>query len=173
FVQGDPTVRGPRRRALPACSVVAVGSARPASGAGPGSSRRQQAQRLTQENSAIASRSRAAVLTLYRLDSRLTEAQGRLAAVRAQAAAVDRQAAETRRELRIARGVLATSQADLAARLRALYEQGDSDPLASVLGAKTLHDALTAMQTANAAAATDRAVVARARASRDRYVALR
>ena len=170
---GDPTVRRPRRLALAACSVVALGIALPASGAGPASSLRQQAQRLTQENSANASHSRAAVLMLYALDSRLTEAQGRLAAVRAQAAAVDRQAAETRRELRIARGVLAASQADLAARLRALYEQGDSDPLAIVLGAKTLDDALTAMQTANAAAATDRAIVARARASRDRYVALR
>jgi peptidoglycan DL-endopeptidase CwlO len=152
---------------------VALGIALPASGAGPSSSLRQQAQRLTQENSAIASHSRAAVLMLYSLDSRLTEAQGRLASVRAQAAAVDRQAAETRRELRIARGILRASQADLAARLRALYQQGDSDPLAVVLGAKTLDDALTAMQTANAAAATDRAIVARARASRDRYVALR
>jgi 3D (Asp-Asp-Asp) domain-containing protein/septal ring factor EnvC (AmiA/AmiB activator) len=170
---GDPTVRRPRRLALAACSVAALGIALPASGAGPASSLRQQAQRLTQDNTAIASHSRAAVLMLYSLDSRLTEAQGRLAAVRAQAAAVDRQAAETRRELRIAKGVLATSQADLAARLRALYEQGDSDPLAVVLGAKTLDDALTAMQTANAAAATDRAIVARARASRNRYVALR
>jgi 3D (Asp-Asp-Asp) domain-containing protein len=169
---GDPTVRRPRRLALAACSVVALGIALPASGAGPSSSLRQQAQRLTQENSAIASHSRAAVLMLYSLDSRLTEAQGRLASVRAQAAAVDRQAAETRRELRIARGVLTASQADLAARLRALYQQGDSDPLAIVLGAKTLDDALTAMQTANAAAATDRAIVARARASRDRYVVL-
>jgi peptidoglycan DL-endopeptidase CwlO len=170
---GDPKVRRPRRLALAACSVVALGIALPASGAGPSSSLRQQAQRLTQENSAIASHSRAAVLMLYSLDSRLTEAQGRLASVRAQAAAVDRQAAETRRELRIARGVLTASQADLAARLRALYQQGDSDPLAVVLGAKTLDDALTAMQTANAAAATDRAIVARARASRDRYVVLR
>ena len=104
-------MRRPRRLALAACSVVALGIALPASGAGPASSLRQQAQRLTQENSANASHSRAAVLMLYALDSRLTEAQGRLAAVRAQAAAVDRQAAETRRELRIARGVLAASQA--------------------------------------------------------------
>jgi 3D (Asp-Asp-Asp) domain-containing protein len=128
---------------------------------------------LTQENSAIVSHSRAAVLTLYSLDSRLTQAQGRLATLRTQAEGVDRQAAETRRELRIARHLLASSQAALAARLRALYEQGDSDPLAIVLGAKTLDDALTALQTANAAAANDRAIVARARESRDRYVALR
>ena len=153
--------------------MVALGIALPASGAGPASSLRQQAQQLTQENSAIASHSRAAVLTLYALDSRLTQAQGRLAAVRAQAAAVDRQAAETRRELGIARHLLTASQAHLATRLRALYEQGDSDPLAIVLGANTLDDALTALQTANAAAANDRVIVARARASRDRYVALR
>jgi 3D (Asp-Asp-Asp) domain-containing protein len=170
---GDPTVRRPGRLALAACSIVALGIALPASGAGPASSLRQQAQHLTQENNAIASHSRAAVLTLYGLDSRLTQAQGRLTAVRAQAAAVDRQAAETRRELGIAKHVLAVSQANLAARLRALYEQGDSDPLSIVLGAKTLDDALTAMQTANAAAANDRVIVARARASRDRYVALR
>jgi len=153
--------------------MVALGIALPASGAGPASSLRQQAQQLTQENGSIASHSRAAVLTLYALDSRLTQAQGRLAAVRAQAAAVDRQAAETRRELGIARHLLTASQAHLATRLRALYEQGDSDPLAIVLGANTLDDALTALQTANAAAANDRVIVARARASRDRYVALR
>ena len=153
--------------------MVALGIALPASGAGPASSLRQQAQRLTQENGAIASHSRAAVLTLYSLDSRLTEAQGRLASLRAQAEAVDRQATETRRELRIARHLLTVSQAHLADRLRALYEQGDSDPLAIVLGAKTLDDALTALQTANAAAATDRAVVARAQASRNHFVALR
>jgi len=153
--------------------MVALGIALPASGAGPASSLRQQAQRLTQENGAIASHSRAAVLTLYSLDSRLTQAQGRLAALRAQAEAVDRQATETRRELRIARHLLTVSQAHLADRLRALYEQGDSDPLAIVLGAKTLDDALTALQTANAAAATDRAVVARAQASRNHFVALR
>jgi 3D (Asp-Asp-Asp) domain-containing protein len=153
--------------------MVALGIALPASGAGPASSLREQAQHLTQENSAIASHSRAAVLTLYSLDSRLTQAQGRLAALRTQAEAVDRQAAETRRELGIARHLLAASQAGLAERLRALYEQGDTDPLAIVLGAKTLDDALTALQTANASAANDRAIVARARESRDRYIALR
>src|SRR2546423_3809399 len=134
---GDPTVRRPRRLALAACSVVALGIALPASGAGPASSLRQQAQRLTQENSAIASHSRAAVLMLYSLDSRLTEAQGRLASVRSQAAAVDRQAAETRREPRIARGVLTTSHADPAAPPPALYQQSEFAPPSIVLGPET------------------------------------
>jgi 3D (Asp-Asp-Asp) domain-containing protein/peptidoglycan hydrolase CwlO-like protein len=155
-----------------ACSLAALGIALPASGAGSPSSLRQQAEELTQENGAIAARSRAAVLTLYALDSRLSRTQARLASLRAQAAAVDRQAAETRRELRISRHIFAAAQANLAARLRALYEQGDSDPLAVVLGAKTLDEALTALETAKTAAETDRAVVERARASRDRYLVL-
>jgi 3D (Asp-Asp-Asp) domain-containing protein len=96
-----------------------------------------------------------------------------LATLRAQAAAVERQRAETHRELAIAKHMFAVSQTNLATRLRALYEQGDSDPLAIVLGAKTLDDALTGIQTANAAAATDKAIVARARASRDRFIAVR
>src|SRR5436305_12570640 len=96
---GDPTVRRPRRLALAACSVVALGIALPASGAGPASSLRQQAQRLTQENSAIASHSRAAVLMLYSLDSRLTEAKPRPAPVPSQAAAAEQQAAEAPRAL--------------------------------------------------------------------------
>jgi 3D (Asp-Asp-Asp) domain-containing protein len=145
----------------------------PASGAGSGSSPRQQAQQLTQQNSAIASRSRAAVLTLYGLDSRLTRAQAELESLRSQAAAIDRQAVEARRELKIAKGIFSVSQRNLANRLRSVYEQsGDSDPLSIVLGAKTLDDALTGLETEKAAAQTDRAVVAQARSSRDRYVGL-
>jgi len=140
-VPADPTSRRARLLALAACSLAAVGIVLPASGAGSGSSLRQQAQRLAQENGAIASRSRSAVLTLYGLDSRLTRAQAELASLRSQAAAIDRQAAVTRRELAIAKRVFAASQRNLADRLRSVYEQGDSDPLAIILGAKTLDDA--------------------------------
>ncbi len=168
----DPITRRARLLALAACSLATVAVVLPASGAGSGSSLRQQAQRLTQQNNAIASRSRAAVLTLYALDSRLARTQAQLASLRSQAAAVDRQAAETRRELAAARRMFSVSQRNLANRLRSVYEQGDSDPLAIVLGAKTLDDALSGLETEKAAAETDRAVVAQARRSRDRYVGL-
>ncbi len=168
----DPITRRARPLAFVLCSLAAVGIALPASSAGSGSSLRQQAQGLTQQNSAIASRSRAAVLTLYALDSRLTRTQAQLASLRSQAAAIDRQAAETRRELAVAKQIFSVSQRNLAARLRSVYEQGDSDPLAIVLGAKTLDDALTGLETERAAAETDRAIVARARMSRDRYIGL-
>ena len=168
----DRITRRARGLALAACSLAAAGIVIPASGAGSGSSLRQQAQQLTQQNSSIASRSRAAVLTLYALDSRLARAQAQLASLRSQSAAIERQAAETRRELAIAKKVFSVSQRNLAARLRSVYEQGDSDPLAIVLGAKTLDDALTGLETEKAAAETDRAIVAVARKSRDRYVGL-
>jgi 3D (Asp-Asp-Asp) domain-containing protein len=171
-VPADPITRRARLLALAACSLAAVGIVLPASGAGSGSSLRQQAQKLSQENSAIASRSRAAVLTLYGLDSRLTRTQAQLASLRSQASTIDRQAAQTRRELAVAKQIFSVSQRNLAARLRSVYEQGDSDPLAIVLGAKTLDDALTGLETERAAAETDRAIVARARRSRDRYVGL-
>jgi peptidoglycan DL-endopeptidase CwlO len=171
-VPADPTTRRARLIVLGACSLAAAGIVLPASGAGSGSSLRQRAEQLTQENNAIASRSRAAVLTLYSLDSQLARAQAQLASLRAQARAIDREAAETRRELAIAKQVFATSQRSLAARLRSIYEQGDTDPLAIVLGAKTLDDALSAIETARASAATDRAIVTRARHSRDRYIEL-
>ena len=173
-----PAVQITRRARLfvfAACSLAAIGVALPTgvAGAGSGSSLRQHAERLSEQDTAIASRSRAAVLTLYGLDSRLTRAQAQLASLRSEAAAVDRQAAETRRELGIAKRIFAVSQRNLANRLRSVYEQsGDSDPLAIVLGAKTLDDALTGLETEKAAAQTDRAVVAQARRSRDRFVGL-
>ena len=169
-MRADPISGRARPLALAACSAVAVAAVLPASGAGSGSSPRAKAQQLTQENSAIASRSRAAVLTLYALDSRLARAEAQLASLRSQAASVERRRSETRRELSVAKQVFSASQRNLAARLRAAYEQGDSDQLAIVLGAKTIDDALAALETVKATAADDRAIVDRARKSRDHYL---
>jgi 3D (Asp-Asp-Asp) domain-containing protein len=165
------TTRRVRLLALAACCVGAV--ALPASSIGSSSSSssslRARADQLVQENSALASRSRAAVLTLYALDSRLARTRATLAAVRSEAARVSRERAATKEHLRIARRTFKAAQTQLANRLRAVYEQGDSDPLAIVLGAKTLDDALSGLETVNAAADTDRAIVSQARESRANY----
>jgi 3D (Asp-Asp-Asp) domain-containing protein len=172
-VPADSLTRRARLLAPMACAVAAsVAVALPASGADSPSSLREQARQLAQENDQIASESRAAVLTLYSLDSRLSRVQAELAALRARAAAVEQKRIETRHELRIARHVFKASQRHLAERLRTVYEQGNSDPLAIVLGAKTLDDAVSGLETANAAAATDRSIVGRARATRAAYVRL-
>lgn len=167
-MRADPTTRRARLLALAACSATAVAVALPASGAGTGTLR-QQARQLAQENGAIASRSRAAVLTLYALDTKLARAQAQLSSLRSQRASVERLRTTTRRELAVAKHVFSASQRNLADRLRTVYEQGDSDPLAIVLGAKTLDDALSSLETVRAAAATDRTIVAQALKSRTRY----
>jgi peptidoglycan DL-endopeptidase CwlO len=169
-VRGDLTIRRARAFTLAACLVVSV--ALPATGAGSSSSLRQQAQQLAQQNSVLASHSRAAVVTLYALDSQLARTRAELDSLRTRAARVSRERAATKTRLRIARRTFFAAQRNLAERLRAVYEQGDSDPLSIVLGAKSLDDALTGLETVNAAAATDRQVVSEARKSRTNYLAL-
>jgi 3D (Asp-Asp-Asp) domain-containing protein len=169
-VRGDPTIRRARALIFAASLVAAV--ALPTAGSGSSSTLRQQAQQLAQQNSVLASRSRAAVVTLYALDSRLTRTRAQLDSLRAQAERVSRQRTQAKVALGIARRTFSAAQRNLAARLRSVYEQGDSDPLAIVLGAKTLDDALSGLETVNAAAATDRAVVAQARKSRANYLRL-
>lgn len=169
-MRGDLPIRRARAFTLAACLVVAV--ALPATGVGSSSSLRQQAQQLAQQNSVLASRSRAAVVTIYALDSQLARTRAELDSLRAQAAQVSRQRTATKARLSIARRTFLAAQRNLAERLRAVYEQGDSDPLSIVLGAKSLDDALTGIETVNAAAATDRQVVSEARTSRTNYLRL-
>jgi 3D (Asp-Asp-Asp) domain-containing protein/septal ring factor EnvC (AmiA/AmiB activator) len=169
-VRGDLTIRRARALIFAACLVGAV--ALPTAGSGSSSTLRQQAQQLAQENSVLASRSRAAVVTLYALDSRLARTRAQLDSLRSQAERVDHQRMQTKAALAIARRTFTAAERNLATRLRTVYEQGDADPLAIVLGAKTLDDALSGIETLNASAATDRAVVAQARKSRANYVRL-
>jgi 3D (Asp-Asp-Asp) domain-containing protein len=166
-------MRRARLFALGACVAAAV--ALPASGAGSSSpsTLRARARALTEENSALASRSRAAVLTLYALDSRLARAHVQLASLRAEAARVSRRQTEAARALRVARRTFTAAQRNLADRLRTVYEQGESDELSIVLGAKTIDDALAGIESVDAATATDETVVRQARASRSRFLALR
>jgi 3D (Asp-Asp-Asp) domain-containing protein len=166
-VPGDPTTRRGPALALAACFIAAV--ALPTSGSGSPSTLRQQAQELSQQNSVLATQSRAAVLTLYALDSRLARTQAELVTLQAEATKLSRQRARTKQQLGVARRTFSSSQRHLADRLRNVYEQGDSDPLAIVLGAKTLDDALSGLETVDAAAATDRNVVRQARESRAAY----
>jgi peptidoglycan DL-endopeptidase CwlO len=168
-VRGDSVTRRAAPAALAALFFVV---ALPAGRAGTPSSLRQQAQQLNAQNTVLASRSRSAVLTLYALDSQLARAQAELGSVRSQVAALARQRVQLRQRLAIARQVYAVSQRRLAERLRAIYEQGDSDPLSIVLGAKTLDEAISSIETVNASAATDRSVVAQVRATRTSYLRL-
>jgi 3D (Asp-Asp-Asp) domain-containing protein len=132
----------------------------------------QRAHDLRAENTALAARTHAALLRLYSLDSRLSRARARLDALAAQAEAVRRERVLTAKRLRIARHDLTAAEAQLGARVRQLYEQGQTDPLAILLGAQSLDDALAGLDALDRSAKLDRQLIEETRAARAREQAV-
>lgn len=127
---------------------------------------------LRQAESALETQSRSAVLELYALESRLGAARARLASLRARSDAIEQRRAAAQRHLSAARGTHRKAEQLLAGRLRALYERGETDPLAVVFGAESLEDALTTLDGLAFAAKQDRAIIAQAKSARSRLVRL-
>ena len=144
------------------CALVPV-----AGGAGP------SASDLKQQSVQLSARSHAAVLELYALDSQLAGARVRLESARSQAARVRTLRANVALRLRIARRVLAVSNRALADRLRVLYEQGETDPVAVLLGAQSLDEAVTRLDDLHSLAAQDEAVIRQTRQARRSLLRLR
>ena len=114
---------------------------------------------LRSESAALADREHGAVLELYALESRLARAERRLAALRARSEGLAAQRDEARRNLRILRRALALAEDQLGQRLRALYIDGDPDPLAILLGSRSLDEALTALDNLGRLAGQDRVII--------------
>jgi 3D (Asp-Asp-Asp) domain-containing protein/peptidoglycan hydrolase CwlO-like protein len=105
---------------------------------------RSEVERLRAENDGIAARSRAALLDLYSIEMRLARAESRLAALAAQRLALEKETEHARENLELARADVAEAERRLGTRLRELYIRGEVDPLAVILGAESLDDALSA-----------------------------
>jgi 3D (Asp-Asp-Asp) domain-containing protein/septal ring factor EnvC (AmiA/AmiB activator) len=133
---------------------------------------RDSASRLSQENADLAARSRGAVLELYSLDARLPRERTRLVELRIRTAEVKGELAAARQRLRVAQHSLEVSERSLAARLALLYEQGDSDPLAVVLGASSVADALGNLDSLDRLADQDRIVIEQTRHAKRNAAAL-
>jgi len=165
-------VRG-RRESRPALVLATAGAvvvaALPA-GAGAGPSR--QATVLRGQQSSLASRSRNAVLGLYSLDTRLARARAELAALHARAAEVQRERARVAHEIVVARGILVESQRQLAMRLRTLYEQGEPDAIAVLLGATSLEDAVSRLDALERSAHLNREAIDQSSSARKQLGAL-
>jgi peptidoglycan hydrolase CwlO-like protein len=146
----------PRRRLLGIAAVALVILVVPAVG---GADPTNTADALRQENADLAARSRATVLSVYALDSRLGATRARLASLRAQAERLRAERVSLARQLRVARNGMTISQRRLAARLRALYEQNDVSAMEILLGSRTLDDALTRLDNVNRFAELDKSVV--------------
>jgi len=82
-------------------------------------------------------------LSLYALDSRLLRARSQLAGLRSRGDGLRLERDRVQQELDVVEGNLKASQRLLGDRLRALYEQGEPDAIAILLGAASLDDAVT------------------------------
>ena len=133
--------------------LVTVSAA--AAAAGPG----RKAASLQGQASVLDARAHHALLDLYALDTRLQQAQALLSSLEAQAARLRGRQALLSQQLSATRRTLATSQQRLGDNLRTLYEQGDTDALAVVLGAQSLDDAVTRLDDLTRIADQSRQVV--------------
>lgn len=106
---------------------------------------RSEAERLRAENDSIAARSQSALLDLYSLERRLARAEARVADLRSREAALERDRAAAQHRLQIARADVAEAERRLGLRLSDLYVQGEVDPIAVLLAAESLDDALSAV----------------------------
>jgi 3D (Asp-Asp-Asp) domain-containing protein len=165
-------VGAPTCRVASACLVATIALGGAAAVPAVGESQTDSAAALRRDEATLAARSRSAVLELYGIETRLAAARARLVSLRARSAALSRARATATRRLGIARQTLGTAERLLSSRLRALYERGDTDPLAVVLGAGSLEQAMDAIDGLELAAEQDRAIIGQTRAARARYARL-
>jgi 3D (Asp-Asp-Asp) domain-containing protein len=127
---------------------------------------RSQVERLRAENNGLADRSQAALLDLYALETGLARTERRLAALAAQRAALEREQAAARHRLELAKADVEEGERRLADRLRELYVLGEVDPLAVILAAESLSEALSAFDGLTRLADQDRTLLEQLRSAR-------
>jgi len=151
-------LRGRRTRAarFGALAAVLTLTAASAALAAPGSGT-SSGDAATQQ---LDTRTHQALLSLYALDSQLQSWHAQLGFLQRTAASLRRQRASLRDELDAARASLKTGLHQLALELRALYEGGNVDPVAVVLGAKSLSTGLRQLDDLSRVASQSRQLVA-------------
>ena len=121
--------------------MLLLAAASATAGASPG----LRAHDLQQQASAIDAKVHGAVVDLYALDSRLDTARAHLAGLLARAGQLRHEQQMIAQQITSTQHTLVVSQQQLGANLRALYEVGDPDPLAVILGAQSFNDAVSTL----------------------------
>ena len=120
----------------------------------------------------LEARAAAATLELYSLESQLGRARSELAGIDARREALARERASAQTQLTVARQALLTSQSELSNLARTLYQQSGSDPLAVLLGAGSLDEAIAGLDGIARAAGQNNRIVEQARTARTRLSGL-
>jgi len=122
-----------------AVALVLGASLREPKGAGA----EKSARALRQAQQGLSQRSHSALLSLYALDSRLEQARNELAQLQGRVEALRAERQQLQTDIQIVGHNLTASQRLLAKHLRSLYQQGEPDTLAVLLGSESLDDAAT------------------------------
>jgi 3D (Asp-Asp-Asp) domain-containing protein len=99
-------------------------------------------KKLRERQASLSARSHGALLSLYALDSSLSRARSELIALQGRAEVLRAEQERVRRDVAVVQGNLEASQRLLGDRLRTLYEEGEPDAIAILLGATSLDDAV-------------------------------
>jgi 3D (Asp-Asp-Asp) domain-containing protein len=139
-----------------------------------GAGSRQESSRATlqQRQIRLATRSEQTLLSLYSLDSRLTQARADLGRLQARADGLRAEQEQVRQEITLVEGTLRASERLLGDRLRALYEEGEPNAMAILLGAASLDDAVTRLDELDRSARQGAAAAAEARDGRSKLKGL-
>lgn len=100
---------------------------------------------LRAQENALAARLQRATVDLYALDAKLSAAHAKLDRLQAQEAQLRVQQRDLALQIDATQRTLHVSQKSLGANLRLIYERGDEDPLAVILGAESLDQAVTTL----------------------------
>ena len=152
-------------------AVIVLLGVSAAAAAGPGS--QGQIATLQGQASVLASRTHHALLDLYALDAHLTSARAQLASLQTQASQLRNDQLLLAQQLGVTQANLSVAQQLLGRNLRLLYEQGQQDPLAVILGATSLDDAVSKLDDLTHVAEQSTQWVDATTAAQDRIAQLR
>jgi 3D (Asp-Asp-Asp) domain-containing protein/predicted nucleic acid-binding Zn-ribbon protein len=133
-----------------------------------GAQRRDPATSLRATQQQLSRQEQSALLELYSLEAQLARARGRVAEIERRQAALEQVSQEMRRDLVGVTLSMDAAQHELQQQLRRLYEQPSPDPIAVVLGAQSLNEALASIDNLERVARQSSNIVHETRATRER-----
>jgi 3D (Asp-Asp-Asp) domain-containing protein len=150
------------------CGVIALalGAAAGIPAASRGEDPAQRAEELRHVQAGLAGKERSAELELYAIESRLATTAASLATIERRTAATEHELEAVDARRAAANATLREGHRLLGLRLRTLYEAGGTDPVALVLGADSLQEALDGLDGLHFAAQQDRNIIQQTVAAR-------
>jgi len=122
---------------------------------------------LRNQDTSLAAKERAATHELYSLEAQLATARSRLEALAAQREEAESRLTRLRIELDVAWQSAYIAEEHLGARIRQLYQQGQLDPVAILLGAESLDEAIGGLDGLRSIASGDRDLLGKVRQARE------